>query len=237
MAGFLRIGLYRLFHELEKYFSSSYSPRVWSNRELGKFGHLFAGSVINVSGGTDRDKAGRFYRDYFPNAENYDVSNHKPSNASPEEELILDLESEQFPVGLIGRFDTVFTHTVLEHVYRLDRAVDNLCSLSRDMVISVVPFIQSFHCGKTFSDYWRFSPHAMRRLFEDRGFGTVYLTWNDSRLGNIYIFHIASRNPEKWEQISQQQPRLRFGPGYMRSYAGAGGYRDTDLTRCPGWAK
>lgn len=235
MVGFLRTALYRLFHGLEKRLSSSYSPRVWSNRELSTFGHLFHGTVINISGGNDMDKQGRLYRDYFPNAESYDISNHKPLASSSENELILDLESQQLPAGLAGRFDVVFTHTVLEHVYHIDQAIDNLCGLSRDILISVVPFIQSFHCGKTFSDYWRFSPHAVCRLFEDRGFATVYLTWNDNPLGNIYIFHIASRNPESWGQIKQRQPSLRFGPGYLRSYAGARGYRDTELARCPGW--
>lgn len=235
MPGFLRMGLYRLFHGLERHFSSSYSPRVWSNRELSRFGDLFSGAVINVSGGKDMDKQGRFYREYFPNAGSYEISNHTSSPKSPEYQLILDLESKRLPNGLAGRYDVVFTHTVLEHVYLIDRALDNLCALSRDIVISVVPFIQSFHCGKTYSDYWRFSPHAMARLFDDRGFGTVYMSWNDSPLGNIYVFHIASRYPENWDQIRHRQPPLHFGPGYMRSRAGARGHRDTELTRCPGW--
>lgn len=40
-------------------------PRVWSNRELEKFGHLFSGKGVNVSGWKDIDKEGKKYRDYF----------------------------------------------------------------------------------------------------------------------------------------------------------------------------
>ncbi|NLI83013.1 MAG: hypothetical protein GX443_15190 [Deltaproteobacteria bacterium] len=233
MTGFLRTGLYRLMHGLERHLSSHYSPRVWSNGELRRLGHLFQGDVINVSGGKDSDKEGHLYRDYFPNASSYRVSNHLPLKGAPRDQLILDLEWERLPESFEGRFDVVFTHTVLEHVYRMDRALENLCRLSRDIVLTVVPFIQSFHCGKTYGDYWRFSPTAICRLLKDRGLETLYLTWNDHPLGNLYIFHVASKCPEKWETIRKAQPPLRFGPGYMRSYAGARGHRDTELSRCP----
>ena len=66
-------------------------PRLWSNQELRKFGTLFKGRIVNVSGAEDYDKsvtdlreylfssrydAGLKYKSYFPNAEAYCLTNH-----------------------------------------------------------------------------------------------------------------------------------------------------------------
>lgn len=194
-------------------------PRLWSNDELAKFAPMFSGDIINVSGGRDSDKEGRSYREYFRNARSYTLSNYilefKGSDAYHEIELDLSkpLSSES---QLAGRFEAVFSHTVLEHIYETHQAVENLCKLSNDLIITIVPFLQEFHhIPDQYYDYWRISPYSLALLFREHGFQTLYMNWNDDPLGNIYIFHIASRQPEKWAgRIHPSDASL--GPGSSR---------------------
>ena len=194
-------------------------PRLWSNDELAKFAPMFSGDVINVSGGRDSDKEGRSYREYFQNAQSYTLSNYilefKGSDAYQEIELDLSkpLSSES---QLAGRFEAVLSHTVLEHIYEVHQAVENLCKLSNDVVITVIPFLQEFHhVPDQYHDYWRISPYSLALLFKEHGFQTLYVNWNDDPLGNIYVFHIASRQPEKW--AGKIHPAdVQYGPGSAR---------------------
>ena len=50
-------------------------PRVWSNRELRRVGSMVRGDVVNVSAWQDSDKEGGHYKDYFPNASSYTITN------------------------------------------------------------------------------------------------------------------------------------------------------------------
>lgn len=72
-------------------------------------------------------------------------------------------------IDLKQKFDVVFTHTVLEHIFNIFIAIKNLCMLSRDVIITVIPFIQPVHIcnSKTNScfDYWRFTPYCLDALF------------------------------------------------------------------------
>jgi hypothetical protein len=174
-------------------------PRIWSNRELAKFAHLFRGDVVNVSGWKDIDKEGRRYRDYFVNAESYTITNFKAEARGLQgfsNERFLDLE-QALPPELVRRFDVAFNHTTLEHVYAVQTAFANLCALSRDVVIVVLPFLQQQHGD--YGDYWRFTPLAIKRLFEDHGLTLLYQSFNGHRRSSVYTFTIASRNPERWK--------------------------------------
>jgi hypothetical protein len=174
-------------------------PRIWSNRELSKFSSLFGGHVVNVSGWKDIDKEGRQYRDYFTNAESYTLTNYKAEARGYqglENEIFLDLE-QTLPDELHQRFDVVFNHTTLEHVYDLRQAFGNLCLMSKDVIILVVPFLQPYH--SEYGDYWRFSPLAVKRLFQDNGCNLLYLSFNNHRASAVYIFAIASKCPDKWK--------------------------------------
>lgn len=51
-------------------------PRVWSNQELKKFGFIFQGDIVNISGWKDMDKEGNRYKEYFKNAKSYQISNY-----------------------------------------------------------------------------------------------------------------------------------------------------------------
>jgi hypothetical protein len=173
-------------------------PRVWSNRELARFAHLFYGDLVNVSGWTDMDKEGRHYKDYFVNARSYTITNYKSEARGFQgysNEVFLDLEGE-LPPNLYQAYDAAFNHTTLEHVYAIERAFSNLCSLSKDIVIVVVPFLQQYHAA--YGDYWRFTPLAIKRMFEDNGFALVYQSFNSHKRSSIYTFNIASRRPETW---------------------------------------
>jgi len=175
--------------------------RIWSNDELKKFAHLFEGKVINVSAGENIDKQGSTYDQYFKNGSEFWLSNYSPGSfrgyeGRPNEHLI-DLE-QPLKEELKGQFDVVFNHTTLEHIFDVFTAFKNLCELSKEVVIIVVPFAQEQHEAKDFFDYWRFTPTCLRELFKRNGFIVVYEASNNDFNAGTYLFTIAARNPEKW---------------------------------------
>jgi hypothetical protein len=192
-----------------------WDARRWSNREVRRLAPLFQGRVINVSAGQDKDKEKGCYRDYFTGATEYRVSNYVAAGLTPEygEELILDL-SRPIPAGF-PQFDLVFNHTVIEHIFEVETVIDNLCKLSGESVMTIAPFMQPLHgLEGVFSDYWRFSPFALVRAFEKHGFTTVYLNWNRHHaLSNVYVMHIATRQPQKYNQLLPPLTLPIFGSG------------------------
>lgn len=189
-------------------------PRLWSNAELERIAPLFRGRVVNVSGWDDRDKEGRSYQEYFSGAEEYSVSNvagergvqHAPG------ELYLDL-SMDLPSELVEQFDVVFNHTTLEHVFDVRQAMANLCRMSSDVVIVVVPFIQPQHQTDDYGDFWRFTPTGLTSLFAEQGFKIVYLSETSVPNAGTYLFCMAARDPTKWSaKVPAELPR-RGAPG------------------------
>lgn len=187
-------------------------PRLWSNQEIRKFAHLFEGDVVNVSAWKDVDKEGRTYRDYFYNAKSYSITNYEADARGfqgQEGEIFLDLEKDLDPI-LEQKFDLVFNHTTLEHVFYVQKAFENLCKLSKDAVMVVVPFLQEMHTD--YGDYWRLTPQALERLFADNGFIMRYVSFNSHTSSSVYIFCIGVRNEQKWEgkiprQVSSFEPK------------------------------
>ncbi|HEX8616351.1 MAG TPA: hypothetical protein VF911_02085, partial [Thermoanaerobaculia bacterium] len=180
-----------------------WNHRAWSNDELRRWGGLFKGDVINVSGWHDEDKHGGRYRDYFPHGTSYTISNIGGSRGATgkPEEIFLDLTAP-LAAELHARFDVVFNHTVLEHIFDIRTAVMNLCLLSRDIVIIVVPFRQQVHFDAgSFLDYWRPTPFALSSLLGESGFEVVYCTNNDNPVYSTYTFCIASSQPQKWRDV------------------------------------
>lgn len=177
---------------------SAQPVRIWSNNELRKIAHLFTGSVVNISGWEDMDKQGTRYKDYFKSASEYIVTNYSPSHsANGIHEIILDLEAD-LDASLKSRFDVVFSHTNLEHVFNVFKAVENHCLMTKDIVIIIVPFIQQQHETEEFKDYWRFTPTCLRKLFEVNGLTTVYETFNNEPNKVNYILSVGTRYAEKW---------------------------------------
>lgn len=173
-------------------------PRVWSNRELKKHAHLFSGDIVNVSAWKDFDKESQTYQSYFTNADSYTITNYateKHGYQGAKGELFLDLESP-LDTQLHQKFDVVFNHTTLEHIFEVNIAFENLCLLSKDIVIIVLPFLQQYHSNM--GDYWRFTPLAIKRLFEKHEFTLIYQSFNSDSLASVYTYSIATRHPEKW---------------------------------------
>ena len=139
------------------------------------------------------------YKDYFINANIYYLSNYKTEAYGLQgykNEFFLDLEKE-LDKNLINRFDVVFNHTTLEHIYNVKVAFQNLCLLTKDIIILVVPFLQQMH-GE-YGDYWRFTPFAIKRMFEENDMTVLYSSFNNNKRSSVYLFFIASKNPEKWK--------------------------------------
>jgi hypothetical protein len=190
-------------------------PRYWTNLQLRRIAPHFTGDVVNVSGWADEDKFGSTYREYFINARSYVVSNWRggPQRGIRRflpDSIPLDLD---FPLReeLHLAFDCALVHTVLEHVWNIFQAVENLCNLCRDSVIVIVPFVQAFHgfqAGPSptdgFSDYWRFTPFAVEKLFCDWGLKAVYRQGVDIPGTSLYYLFVFSRFPETYFRI--------FGP-------------------------
>lgn len=177
-------------------------PRIWSNSELMKIAHLFSGKIVNVSAWQDKDKQGGFYKDYFLNANQYFKSNYEHDlrgfQGDQENEFFLDLEKE-IPEKWINDFDVVFNHTTFEHIFDIFTAFKNLCLLSKDVVIFIVPFLQEMH-GE-YGDYWRFTPQAIHKLFELNNFKLIYINYSMNPKHSIYLFAVASKNPTNWDKI------------------------------------
>jgi hypothetical protein len=194
-------------------------PRVWSNAELRRIGPLLSGSVLNCSGWCDEDKGGGFYRDYFPDATDYHVSmpelrayrGDRPG-VERRPDVLIDLEAGIADRGLDGRYDVVFSHTVLEHVFDFFAAFRVLCQLSRDAVVVVVPWCQRVHestdANDTYFDFWRFSPRAIQRLFDQNGLAMIYLNGNEHRHSSTYYLSVGSRCPERHQDIATLNPAI-----------------------------
>ena len=174
------------------------APRIWSNGVLRAIAPLFEGDVINVSGWRDDDKEGGKYRSYFTNARSYAITNCGGfRGVLADDDIALNLE-ENLPAELHGCADVIFNHTTLEHVFDVFKAVSNLCSMTRDVVLVVVPAFQEEHTNDSYGDYWRFMSGGIRKLFAVNGLTTMYLVSSPSRSSAVYHLCVASRVPERW---------------------------------------
>lgn len=178
--------------------------RIWSNNELKKFASIFEGDVINVSGWLDDDKEGNKYRSYFSNCKSYSISNYHKGERGKlgiDNEILFDLTDENDIDKYKNKYDVVFNHTTLEHIYEVHKAFKNLCLLSKDIVIIVVPISQSVHYAKkdkSWLDFWRFTPFTIEKMFEENDMKLLYLNCNENIYAGSYIFAIGTKNYEKW---------------------------------------
>ncbi len=191
-------------------------PRAWSNLELRKIGSLLSGSILNLSGWCDEDKQGGFYRDYFPHATDYHVSMRdlcvfegEDARITRRPDVAIDLECPM-DSSLVGRYDIVLCHTVLEHVFDIFAAFNNLADLSRDIVIIVVPWCQRVHervaSSDSYRDYWRIAPSAVQRLFQSNGFSLIYINGNSDFHASTYYVAVGSKAPRSHEDLMRLSP-------------------------------
>jgi len=179
--------------------------RKWSNKELLKFAPLFDGDIVNVSGWIDIDKEGRKYSDYFIYKKSYTVTNYSGHRGiqNLDCEIYLDLEKD-LPEYLYEKFDVAFNHTTFEHIYEINKAFANFCALTSDIAIVIVPFSQVEHSSSSYGDYWRFTPMSMRLLFEENGMTVLYESANNNKKSAIYLFYLATKDPDKWNGFERQ---------------------------------
>lgn len=216
----MKLFSYRI-HRLNRH---SHLARCCSNKELRKVSHLFSGDVVNVSAWRDSDQEGWHYRDYFSKATSYTTTNYYGERGyqKQEGEIVLDL-SQPLPDSLRRKFDVVFNHTTLEHVFDCQLAFKNMAQMSRDVLIVVVPFCQCSHELDSFKDYWRFTPSALRTMYEQEVMTVIYEASNQHVGSASYLFFVGSRNPERyldkvppWKPLGQQcawiGTRRWFGP-------------------------
>jgi hypothetical protein len=196
------------------------NPRRWSNAELRKLCGLFAGDVVNVSGFMDEDKEDGYYKDYFTQANSYTITNYAGSgevgDGAPGA-IYFDLEAEP-PPELAAKYDVVFNHTVLEHIEHIQPAFKNLAHLSKEVLITVVPFLQNEHYRPNiYGDYWRYTPLGLKALYEQYGFTMIYLNANDTPWYPVYLTAVGVRHPEKF-------PDFPESPWTAESRVGKGTY-------------
>ena len=187
--------------------------RLWSNRQMKKLAPLFAGDVVNVSAWDDRDKEGGKYKNYFSKASGYYYTNYTGTRGyqQQENEYLVDL-TKDLPKELYQRFDVVFNHTTLEHIFDIRKAFENLCNMTKDVSIVVVPFSQVQHETESYKDYWRFTPSCMREMFRENGLEVIYEAESKDKKAAIYLLFVASRNPRKWkEQMPKYEPIREAG--------------------------
>lgn len=168
---------------------------------------------MNVSAWDDRDKEGGHYKDYFVSLSSYYYTNYTGYRGfqGMENEYLLDLTSD-VPESLKRKFDAVFNHTTLEHIFDIRRAFANLCELTKDIVIIIVPFAQIQHESDPYSDYWRFTPTCLHQLFKESGLSVVYEAESPHRNSAIYLLFVASRNPNRWRnQLPAYRPIKEAG--------------------------
>jgi len=71
------------------------------------------------------------------------------------------------PLEIENKFDLVICTSVLEHIFEMNLAVENLKKLVKKeghLFISV-PFIYPLHDEP--ADYWRFTEHSLKKLFKE----------------------------------------------------------------------
>ena len=71
--------------------------------------------------------------------------------------------------------------------------------MSKDIVILVLPFAQMMHENESLKDYWRFTPSALSKMYENNGLEVIYRNVNNDINAGIYLFFVGAKNPDKWE--------------------------------------
>lgn len=127
-----------------------------------------------------------------------------------ENEYFLDL-TDNLPHELYRRFDVVFNHTTLEHIYDVKKAFKNLCDMTKDVVIVIVPFSQVQHETESYKDYWRFPPSCIRKMFEENGLNVIYEAESKARKAAIYLLFVVSRDPKWKERMPKFKPITEAG--------------------------
>ena len=86
--------------------------------------------------------------------------------------------------------------------------------MSRALVIVVVPFVQEVHFKEgVYSDYWRPTPYALEKMYEENGFEMTYLTHNNMEFTNSYIVSVGVKKQliEKYRYLDNRPHDCHVG--------------------------
>jgi SAM-dependent methyltransferase len=132
---------------------------------------------------------------FRPLVESLDADYHSldiTQNAAGTVDYVTPLDGPELRDDLSGRnFAVVLCTEVLEHVFDWPRAFDNLRRLTKPggVVILTCPFFWPLH--EEPHDFWRPTPHALRRIAGEAGFVVEY----DLPAGNLWdVFGTALGN-------------------------------------------
>jgi hypothetical protein len=134
-----------------------------SNTWLRKNCEDVMGKVISIGSVDDSDQENSFYKEYFPNASEYLITDVTKGDAL---HMVLDVcDMSQIIDESVGCF---FCSGVLEHVKNPFAAIDEMhrCLSQDGTLLLGLPFFQDIHLAP--QDYWRFTPHGVDQLLADK---------------------------------------------------------------------
>ena len=207
-----------------KQYARRFNPRYWSNDELRLAASHFphGARVINVSGWHDQDKEGGVYRGYFSKPTIYHISNYDGDHArgtNTPTDIKVNL-SQPLPREYEAAYDIAFSHTVLEHLENPHFGFEQIARLTRDMIITVVPFKQKLHFENgMFGDYFRFTPFTMRRWHEQNGFTILYESYTPRPSLDVYLFYVGTKNPTKYSGYPRRVAEINLLNQQVGSYS------------------
>ena len=154
-------------------------------RHLERLGTRSAGARVLEIGSGKQVKGEDAYsaRHLFPDAAEFRQTDFNPEFGHE----VLDITA----MDITDEYDIVLCLNVLEHVYDYGQAVQNLRRALRDggVVAAAVPFMFPLHDEP--HDYWRFTEHALRRMFAD--FSSVEVSVKGPRALPYGLFVIAEK--------------------------------------------
>jgi SAM-dependent methyltransferase len=136
--------------------------RKASNVLLREWGKDITGHVLSIGSGTDEDKQGGHYRDYFPKATSYITSEPEPSLHC---DMVLDVR--KLPEDMGNTFNAVLCSGVLEHVDDLFDAVFECRRVLVEGGLFLVGFPLNQPPHRMPQDFWRFTESAIRYLCDE----------------------------------------------------------------------
>ena len=133
--------------------------RKASNALLRQWGAEVTGHVLSIGSGTDEDKQGGHYRDYFPRATSYTTSEPGPSQHC---DLVLDVRDMPSIPG--EYFGAVFCSGVLEHVDDIYTAIRECRRVLKPSGMFLVGFPLNQPPHRMPQDFWRFTESGVRYI-------------------------------------------------------------------------
>ena len=160
--------------------------RRWTDAQVAQIAHDFRGSVLEIgSGRQDLGAEAYSLRHLFDPSVEFVQSDVNPTFGHE----VVDVTS----MDLEDRFDLIICLYVLEHVYDVSAAAENLHRALRPggRLLLAVPHLYPYHDEPI--DFWRFTEHSLRRLLER--FDRVTVKAKGMRRFPRGLYVIATKGP------------------------------------------